>query len=378
MVQVVYRPEYLTYDFGPDHPFSPLRLAMLSELLQELDPGFKPRAPEQATRDDVLRVHAERYVRRVEDASHGQPPPDLAEYGLGAGDTPAFAGMDAAARWLVGGSLAAARMVSEGEARRVLQLGGGLHHAQFDRASGFCVYNDLAVAIHHLLEAGMRVLYVDVDVHHGDGVQWLFYKDPRVLTLSLHESGRYLFPGTGGVYEIGQGGGTGYSWNLPLEPYTGDACYQEVFARVFDRALAWFRPDVILLQAGADAHFLDPLADLVLTTHAYERVFRSVLEGAERYTEGRIVVTLGGGYSFDAAVRVWALLYFLIQGRTPPQRLPEAWRLRWETRLQRPLAAELHDVQLPPEVPRRPEIARYNESNALRLLEVVRKYLNPS
>ncbi len=378
MVRVVYGSEYLTYDFGPDHPFSPLRLAMLSELLRELDPGFEPLAPEQATREDVLRVHAERYVRRVEEAAEGRQPPDLAEYGVAAGDTPAFEGMDAAARWLVGGSLTAARMLSEGEAQRVLQLGGGLHHAQFDRASGFCVYNDLAVAIHHLLEAGMRVLYVDVDVHHGDGVQWLFYKDPRVLTLSLHESGRYLFPGTGGVYEIGQGGGTGYSWNLPLEPYTGDACYLEAFNRVFERALAWFQPDVILLQAGADAHHLDPLADLVLTTRAYERIFHRIFEGAERSTGGRIVVTLGGGYSFDAAVRVWALLYFLLHERTPPTRLPEAWRSRWEARLQRPLAAELHDTQLPPEVPRRPDIARYNESNTLRLLEVVRKHQNPS
>ena len=377
MVPVVYRPEYLTYDFGPQHPFSPQRLAMLVELLAELDPAWGPVAAVQARREDVLTVHAERFVRRVEAASRGVPPDDLDDYGLGTSDTPVFPGMDAAARWLVGGTLTGARLVSGGTARRVLQLGGGLHHAQFDRASGFCVYNDLAVAIHHFLEAGMRVLYVDVDVHHGDGVQWIFYKDPRVLTLSLHESGRYLFPGTGGVFELGQGGGTGYSWNLPLEPYTGDACYLEAFERVFEKALAWFLPDVILVQAGADAHFLDPLADLMLTTRAYERIFNRVLEGAEQYTEGRVLFTLGGGYSFDAAVRVWALLYFLLKGQRLPERLPEGWRERWGERLGQTLSAELHDAHGPPLVPRRPEIERYNRSNVDRLLDVVSKYLTP-
>jgi len=377
MVPVVYRPEYLTYDFGPQHPFSPARLAMLTELLAELDPGWDPIAPEPASREDVLAVHAERYVRRVEAAGRGEPAADLSDYGLGTNDTPVFPGMDTAARWLVGGTLTAARLLSGGRARRVLQLGGGLHHAQFDRASGFCVYNDLAVAIHRFLEAGMRVLYVDVDVHHGDGVQWIFYQDPRVLTLSLHESGRYLFPGTGGVFEIGQGGGTGYSWNLPLEPFTGDACYLEGFERVFEKVLSWFLPDVILVQAGADAHFLDPLADLMLTTRAYERIFTRILEGAERYTEGRVLFTLGGGYSFDATVRVWALLYLLLRGLTPPERLPEAWRRRWSERLGHEIGSELHDPQVPPPVPRRPEIERYNRGNADRLLDVVGKYLTP-
>ncbi len=375
MVPVVYRPEYLSYDFGPQHPFSPLRLEMLVELLELLDPGFAPVAPAQATREEVLEVHAERYVRRVEAASRGEVGADLVEYGLGTSDTPVFKGMDAATRWLAGGTVHAARMVARGEARRVLQLGGGLHHAQFDRASGFCVYNDLALALQVFLKEGMRVLYVDVDVHHGDGVQWIFYKDPRVLTLSLHESGRYLYPGTGGVFEIGQGGGTGYSWNGPLEPFTEDASYLAVFEQLFDKALAWFLPDVILVQAGADAHYLDPLADLLLTTRAYERVFTRLLEGAERYTEGRIVFTLGGGYSFDAAVRVWALLYFVLQGRALPGRLPEAWRRRWEERLGVRLGPSLHDEEGPPEVPRRREIERYNEGNVLRLLETVKKYL---
>ena len=375
MVEVIYSERYLSYNLGEAHPFSPLRLEMLVELLRELDPGFAPRAPEPASREEVLWVHAERYVRRVEAASRGERPDDLAEYGLGTSDTPVFAGMDEAARWLVGGALSAARLVTAGKAGRVLQLGGGLHHAQFDRASGFCVYNDLAVAIRHFLREGLRVLYVDVDVHHGDGVQWLFYDDPRVLTLSLHESGRYLFPGSGGVYEIGQGGGTGYSWNWPLEPYTEDEVYVEGFATLLGRALEWFRPDVILVQPGADAHYQDPLADLLLTTRAYRRVFELLLAGAEEYTGGRIVFTLGGGYSFDAAVRVWTLLYHLLSEKPLPDQLPPAWLRRWRERLGRELSDAVCDRAGPPPVERRAEVERYDRAGVERLLQTVRKYL---
>jgi len=376
MVEVVYSDKYLSYDLGAAHPFSPLRLQMLAELLRELDPDFAPREPQQATREELLWVHADRYLKRVEAASRGERPADLAEYGLGTSDTPAFPNMDEAARWLVGGTLSAARLVSSGRARRVLQLGGGLHHAQFDRASGFCVYNDLAVAIKHFLDEGMRVLYVDVDVHHGDGVQWLFYDEPRVLTLSLHESGRYLFPGTGGVYEIGQGAGTGYSWNWPLEPFTNDGVYVEGFQTLLDKALSWFRPDVILVQPGADAHFLDPLADLLLSTRTYRRVFELLLAGAADYTEGRIVFTLGGGYAFDSTVRVWALLYHLLSERPLPRSLPEGWRRRWQERLGKELSSELCDSAVPPPVERQAEIERYDRNGVERLLETVGKYLN--
>jgi len=376
MVSVIYSNDYLKYNLGESHPFSPLRLEMLVELLAELDSGFTPLLPTQASREEILWAHAERYVRRVEAASRGERPQDLAQYGLGTSDTPAFPGMDEAARWLVGGALSAARLISAGKARRVLQLGGGLHHAQFDRASGFCVYNDLVVAAKHFLHEGMRVLYVDVDVHHGDGVQWLFYDEPRVLTLSLHESGRYLFPGTGGVYEIGQGEGTGYSWNWPLEPFTTDAVYVEGFETLLEKALSWFRPDVILVQPGADAHFLDPLADLMLSTRGYRRVFELLLAGADEYTAGRILFTLGGGYSFDAAVRIWAILYHLLAERPLPGELPPSWLARWEKRLGKKLHAELCDGETPPPVERQAEIERYNRNGVDRLLQTVGKYLN--
>lgn len=177
---VIYRDEYRLYNFGPQHPFSPVRLEMLTSLLQALGVWRDPLPPPEASREEVLSVHSERLVKRVEAASRGERVPDLEHYGLGTGDTPVFPGMDRAARVLVGGTLEGARRILAGE-KRVLQLGGGLHHAQYDRASGFCVYNDLSVAIRHLTRAGLWVAYLDIDVHHGDGVQWIHYEEKEVL-----------------------------------------------------------------------------------------------------------------------------------------------------------------------------------------------------
>lgn len=377
MVPVIFSEEYLRYDLGESHPFSPVRLEMLVDLLREWDSSFAPLRPRLASRQEVLSVHAERYVRRVEAASRGEEVADLADYGLSTGDTPVFAGMDEAARWLVGGALTAAEVVARGQSKVVLQLGGGLHHAQFDRASGFCVYNDLAVAIRYLLQQGVRVLYLDIDVHHGDGVQWLFYDEPRVLTLSLHESGRYLFPGSGGVTEIGQGRGVGYSWNWPLEPFTAGESYFAGLRLLYRKALEWFSPEVVLVQAGADAHYLDPLADLMLTSKTYRRVFAEILTGASR-AGAAAIFTLGGGYSLDAAVRVWALLYHSLSGVEPPRQLPAAWLSRWRERSGKQLGPLLCDPdEAPPRVERKAVIERLNQANAERLLATVGKYLKP-
>ncbi len=372
---VIYREEYRLYNFGPHHPFSPVRLEMLTSLLQALGVWQTPLAPPQASREEVLTVHSERLVRRVEAASRGERVADLEAYGLGTGDTPVFPGMDGAARFLVGGTLEGARQVLKGE-KRVFQLGGGLHHAQYDRASGFCVYNDLSVAIRHLTRAGLRVAYLDIDVHHGDGVQWIHYDEEEVLTLSLHESGRYLFPGTGHIHEIGRGKGLGRKINLPLEPFTEDESYLEVFQALVPWALEAFRPDILVVQAGADAHYLDPLADLLLTTRAYERLFRLILDYTEAYTGGRVLFTLGGGYSLDAAVRVWAMLYHIFHGLPLPERLPEGWLRVWGERLGTPLTPTLHDPEEAyPGIPRRPEIEKRNRLTLQRLTELLRPYL---
>lgn len=371
---VVYHSRYQAYDFGPEHPFSPVRLAMLLDLLETLHGPCAFVAPEPATRDDLLTVHSEALVAQVEAASTGSPSPAARQFGLNTPDVPVFPHMDEAARHLVGGTLHAARMVSGGEAKRVLQLGGGLHHARRDLASGFCVYNDLSVAIHHLRSEGLRVAYLDIDVHHGDGVQWLHYDDPDVLAISLHESGRYLFPGTGGVHELGEGGGKGYSLNVPLEPFTEDESYLDAFERVVPYALRWFQPEVVVVQCGADAHFADPLADLLLTSRAYETLFRRILDLVDTHADGRAVLTLGGGYDPDATVRMWAMLYLIVHDLPLPDALPQEWLDRWREALGTSLTDTLHDPASTRDIPRRPAIEQQNVQVSKRLLEMAAPY----
>jgi acetoin utilization protein AcuC len=196
----------------------------------------------------------------------------------------------------------------EGTETRVLQLGGGLHHAQRDRAAGFCIYNDLAVAIRAFVNHGWRVAYLDIDLHHGDGVQSLFYDNEEVLTISLHETGHYLYPGTGHIHELGTGPARGLSVNVPLEPFTESESYLEAFEAVVPRTLEEFSPHVLVVQAGADAHFADPLGDLALTTQAFETLYRRILKLADSHTKGRVLFTLGGGYDTQVAARVWSIL----------------------------------------------------------------------
>lgn len=370
---VVYHPEYQAYNFGPDHPFSPTRLEMLLTLADALSCPVDPVTPGMATHEDICTVHDDSLVEQVEAASSGTPRPDAKQFGLDTADVPVFANMDEATRMLVGGTLDAARMIDDG-ATRVLQLGGGLHHAQRKLASGFCVYNDLSVAIQHLCDQGHRVAYLDIDVHHGDGVQWVHYDDPNVLTLSLHESGRYLFPGTGGVHELGEGAGEGTSINVPLEPFTENDSYLDAFDRVVPYAFGQFRPDILVVQCGADAHFSDPLADLMLTTQAYEQLFQTIFDLADEHTEGRCLLTLGGGYSLDATTRIWTLLYLMACDLAIPDDLPGDWIDTWTDRLgdrlEKPLSSTLHDEPRTFDIPRRPTIEQQNQQVSKRVLEM--------
>jgi acetoin utilization protein AcuC len=224
------------------------------------------------------------------------------------------------------------RLVMNGEAEHALCISGGLHHALSSRASGFCVYNDVGVAIARLKEEhpGIKVAYVDTDVHHGDGVQWMFYDDLHVVTVSMHESGRYLFPGTGGVKEVGQREGRGYSVNLPLEPYTQDDSFIECFESVVPEVLRAFGPDLVLSQNGCDAHDLDPLADLKLTTRVYEHVPRRVHELAHELCDGRWVAVGGGGYDIWRVVpRAWAALWAVVSHQELPHEMPGEWLKKW-------------------------------------------------
>jgi acetoin utilization protein AcuC len=384
MPSVIHHPAYGRYGFGEGHPFHPRRAEMVLDLLTALGHEVRTVAPEPCSREQLLGIHEEYYVRRVEELGEGAEVPDREEYGLGTQDVPVFDGMGEAARWLVGGTLHGARLVTEGE-RRVLQLGGGLHHARRNFASGFCLYNDLAVAIRWLVERGYWVAYLDIDVHHGDGVQQIFYEDKRVMTVSLHESGQYLFPGSGAIHELGSGVGRGLKLNVPLEPFTTGESYLEVLDEVVPAALRHFRPAVLVVQSGADAHFDDPLADLLLSTRDYEAVFRRILEWAALYTAGRVLFTLGGGYSLRAAPRVWALLYLVLHDLPIPDRIPERWRRRWAEVIGAEPPHTLHDADgARPEPPGPPsaegsppapsEIARRNRQTARQLLAAARPY----
>ena len=375
MPSVIYHPGYRNYNFGEDHPFSPVRVDMTLDLLRALGHTVSPIEPEPATRADILSVHDERLVSRVEALSDGQAVPDCESYGLGTPDNPVFPGMDEAARRHVGGTLHGARLICEQGEKRVLQLGGGLHHARREFASGFCIYNDLAIAINYLTRQGLWVAYLDIDVHHCDGVQQILYEDMRVMTVSLHESGRYLFPGTGEIHELGSGPGRGLKLNIPLEPFTEGDSYLEAFETVLAAAVSQFKPGVFVVQAGADAHYTDPLADLMLTTHDYEKIFRRILELADTFASGRVLFTLGGGYSVRAAPRIWALLYMMIHDLPQAQVLPSEWCEKWSLASGSKLPPNLHDPSpgYPP-VPNREEIIHRNRQMVRRLLDLASHY----
>lgn len=372
MVPVVYDSSYDRYFFGPEHPFSPTRQHMLLDLLAQLGHVVTPVAPEPASTDDLLAVHSPALLAHVASASDGSRHAGAARFGLGTPDVPIFRGMDEAARILAGGTLHAARLIESGDASVVLQLGGGLHHAHHDAASGFCVYNDLGAAIAFFRRCGRRVAYLDLDVHHGDGVQEMFYSDRDVLTVSLHESGRYLYPGSGFVHEIGEGAGAGFAINVPFEPGTSDDSYIECFERVVPHALSWFQPDVMVVQCGADAHYADPLADLLLTTHAYEHLFRRSLELVQEHAHGRGLFTLGGGYDLDATTRVWAILYLILTGSRVPRELPPNYLEEWGQKLRNvSLSRTLHDDPRDLRVEQTSSINNQNRLVSKRVLEMV-------
>jgi acetoin utilization protein AcuC len=313
-VQIVYGDSYMGYRHSPDHPLQPLRVKLAVELIQSLGllRGADMVPPRQATVDEIALVHAPDYielVRRLGGREDGVPVREALEAGFGSGDNPIFERMHEASAEIVGGSLVAAEAVASGGALHAFNPAGGLHHAMRGRASGFCVYNDPAVAIAWLRASGHRVAYVDVDVHHGDGVQALFYSDPEVLTISLHETGRYLFPGTGWPHETGTGAGRGLAANLPLQPFTWDEPWLAAFEAVVPPLLRTFRPSVLVTQDGCDTHLLDPLAHLQTSTRIWPVIGRRFHELAHELCEGRWVATGGGGYAVTEVVpRAWTLL----------------------------------------------------------------------
>ncbi|MFE7663494.1 acetoin utilization protein AcuC [Streptomyces celluloflavus] len=320
------------YDFGPGHPMDPVRLALTMRLVEAygLDRGPLEVVAAAAAGDSTLRlVHRADYLDAVRRASADPASADIS-YGLGTVDDPAFAGMHEASALIAGQSVGAAEAVWGGAALHAVNFAGGLHHAMPGGAAGFCVYNDAALAIARLLELGARrVAYVDVDVHHGDGVQAAFWDDPRVLTISLHEHPRTLFPGTGWPTETGGDGAEGSAVNVALPAGTGDAGWLRAFHAVVPELLGAFRPDVIVSQHGADTHFDDPLAHLAVSVDAQRAVAVSCHELAHEHAAGRWVALGGGGYAVvDVVPRSWTHLTAIAAGRPidPGTPVPEAWR----------------------------------------------------
>ncbi|MFI1564958.1 acetoin utilization protein AcuC [Streptomyces sp. NPDC020490] len=319
------------YDFGPDHPMDPVRLALTWSLVEAL--GLH-REVEVVTAkpagESTLRlVHREDYIDAVKAAS-ARPEGADGSYGLGTEDDPAFAGMHEVSALIAGQSVGAAEAVWNGDALHAVNFTGGLHHAMPGGASGFCIYNDASLAIARLLELGAeRVAYVDVDVHHGDGVQAAFWEDPRVLTISLHEHPRTLFPQTGWPEETGASAAEGSAVNLALPAGTGDAGWLRAFHAVVPELIADFRPQVLVTQHGTDTHFEDPLAHLAVSLDAQRAVQVACHELAHAYSDGRWVALGGGGYAVVEVVpRSWTHLVGIAAGRPvePEAMIPEAWR----------------------------------------------------
>lgn len=345
---------------------------MVIDLLKELGLLKNVLQPEPVKPEDLYKIHSKDYVDAVESLSSGENKYDAEIIGLGSLDNPVFPGMGEAARYQVGGTMLGAKLLLQDEAKLVLQMGGGFHHAHPSMASGFCIYNDLAFAIKQMTDAGWHIVYLDLDVHHCDGVQEIFYSDDRVMTISFHESGEYLFPGTGWINERGQGMGRSLKLNIPLEPFTEGDSYSEVMNKILEPALSWFKPDAMVIQAGADAHFSDPLADLLLTTQDFERNFRKVLELINSKCNGRALFTLGGGYSIPAVFRIWTILYLILFNYDIPKKLPEDWRLKWQEKTGVEIPAYFHDP-LPAFEPikRKNDIARHNLDTVRRLLDLI-------
>jgi acetoin utilization protein AcuC len=385
---------YLAYDFGDEHPLAPRRLTIGLDLLHEaglLRAGDEATAP-PATDEALQLIHTPAYVEALRRLSLWAPLHDAPleaearRYGLGHGDNPVFPDAHQAAAAVAGGSRHAARALlgrpgaqldggqrpaAEG-VEHVFHPMGGLHHARPDRAAGFCLYNDPAVALAAVVrERDARVLYVDFDVHHGDGVQLCFEDEPRVLTVSFHESGRFLFPGTGDIEEVGRGAGRGFSINVPFPPGTDDASWIEALDTLLPPLAARFRPDLIVSQHGCDTHAFDPLADLRLSTASFVAQAHLVHRLAHEHCAGRWLALGGGGYDIYRVVpRSWALLWAEMAERPLPELVPPAWRDRWQSEARHSLPE--HMLDRPEAIPPAPASAAAAAQNR-RTLEQVRK-----
>ena len=322
-VAFVYEDAVSQHTLRGDHPMQPVRLRHTYELLQAYG-AFDGDAsllmpPRPATEEELRWLHSPEYISAVRSFSQGLSGHDPGQFNFTAqGDNPIYPGIYDASALSTGASLVAAEMVASHRVDAAFNISGGLHHAAQGHASGFCVFNDPALAIKYFLELGLRVAYVDIDAHHGDGVQNFFYDDDRVLTISIHESGQFLFPGTGHVAEVGSGKGIGYSVNLPLYPYTDDDIFLEIFREVAPPLLRAFAPDVLVTQLGIDSYHTDPLTHLQVTTRGFVEAVRELSR-----LEVPWLALGGGGYDLGAVARSWSLAYGVMLDVEWPDRIPD-------------------------------------------------------
>ncbi|WP_209122122.1 acetoin utilization protein AcuC [Alkalihalobacillus sp. BA299] len=380
-VAFIYSEDQLSYKFSKDHPFNHIRLNLVHDLLRRLnaineDHIIKPRV---ATDEEIALIHDKSYIEAVKAAGKGELSIGIANnYGLGTEDTPMFENMHKAAALLVGGTLTAVDLVMENKVDHAMNLGGGLHHGFRGKASGFCIYNDSSIAIEYMKQKyGARVLYVDTDAHHGDGVQWAFYDDRDVCTLSIHETGRYLFPGTGHVNEKGQGEGYGFSINIPLDAFTEDESFISSYETTFREVIEFFKPDVILTQNGADSHYFDPLTHLCSTIKTYRAIPKLAHDLAHEYCNGRWIAVGGGGYDIWRVVpRAWSMIWLEMTNQLHLAKgpLPKVWLDEWQEQAPLPLISTWEDPDpLYPEIPRKPEITEKNKKTVEKALYHIRR-----
>ena len=318
----VYDDRLSSHALSDAHPMKPVRLQYTHRLLDSYG-AFLPEhsnttPPREVAKSELRWFHTDEYIDGVEDIGADRPDADPTAFNFGPGDNPSYPGIYEAASLSTGATMVAAEALISGDAEAAFNVSGGLHHAMPDHAYGFCVFNDPVIAIHRFLREGMKVAYVDIDCHHGDGVQHAFYSTDRVMTISIHESGAFLFPGTGFVQETGAGVGRGYSVNVPLYPYTSDEVYMWAFRETVVPLLTAFRPDVLVTQLGIDSHYQDPITHLALTVQG----FAEAVSEFSKLAPTRWLALGGGGYDLQAVARAWTLAYGVLSEQHFDDRLP--------------------------------------------------------
>ena len=364
----IYSERYQHFDYGPGHPLRIERLALTYELCRSyglLDlPTTRLIEARDATEDEVVSFHRPDYLDVFRAADRGNPTPNLWDYGLGTSDNPAFPGMYGWSLLSTGASLQAMALVDSGEVGCAFNMAGGLHHAAASRAAGFCYINDAAVVIQHLLHRGRRVAYVDIDAHHGDGVQFGFYETDQVLTISIHESGETLFPGTGFAEEIGRGRGIGYAVNVPLLAGSDDEIFLWAFDQVIPPLLTAFNPDVVVTQLGADTHRTDPLTNLAMTTTGFAEAVRRLQPLSRRW-----IALGGGGYNLENVPRSWTLAWATMNHLEVPDDMPESFLGNFQRLGFR--ATRLRDDPSPADAPTREQAWRFVREQVYRIQQLV-------